>query len=240
MDVKLVPLAKDEIELVRTWRNSDDVAKYMYTETKISRAQQNKWFESIQKRNDCKYWIIEYDNRKLGLASLTGIDRVLQSCYWAFYLGDRSIRGAGVGSKVEYNVLVYVFEELKLNKLRCEVLVENSKVIRMHEKFGFRREAYYREHCMKNDRKLDVVGLAILKKEWYQLKNEHYLRQYSVPDQAAILPKDLILSRINFIFDSLGLIPKVEINRSSNNSLAYWFLTLAIEKGLFSLKGSFR
>jgi UDP-4-amino-4,6-dideoxy-N-acetyl-beta-L-altrosamine N-acetyltransferase len=40
----------------------------------------------------------------------------------------------------------------------------------MHEKFGFRREAYYREHCIKGNEKLDVVGLAILKKEWQQLK----------------------------------------------------------------------
>ena len=36
----------------------------------------------------------------------------------------------------------------------------------MHEKFGFRREAYYREHCIKNNIKLDVIGLAILESEW--------------------------------------------------------------------------
>lgn len=59
---------------------------------------------------------------------------------------------------------------MNLNKLRCEVFVHNDKVINMHEKFGFRREAYYREHCIKGNEKLDVVGLAILKKEWQQLK----------------------------------------------------------------------
>lgn len=53
-----------------------------------------------------------------------------------------------------------------LNKLRCEVFTSNDKVIKMHEKFGFRREAYYREHCIKNSKKLDVVGLALLESEW--------------------------------------------------------------------------
>ena len=41
----------------------------------------------------------------------------------------------------------------------------------MHEKFGFRREAYYREHCSKNGKFEDVVGLALLKSEWIQLKS---------------------------------------------------------------------
>lgn len=178
MDIKLTLLTENDLELVRNWRNSNEVAKYMYTEDKISRDQQKKWFASIQNRKDCKYWIIEYDGKKLGVASLTDINPTLSSCYWAFYLGDSSIRGVGIGSKVEYNVLNYVFDELKLNKLRCEVFVENDKVIKLHEKFGFRREAYYREHCIKGDQKLDVVGLAILNSEWNQLKNKHYKRIY--------------------------------------------------------------
>ena len=150
----------------------------MYTENIITKEQQIKWFESIQNKDNCRYWIIEYDGKKLGLASVTDISSTLSSCYWAFYLGDTSVRGVGVGSKVEYNVLKYVFEELKLNKLRCEVFVENDKVIKMHEKFGFRREAYYREHCIKGDRKLDVVGLAMLSREWEQLREKLYERVY--------------------------------------------------------------
>ncbi|MFN3754478.1 UDP-4-amino-4,6-dideoxy-N-acetyl-beta-L-altrosamine N-acetyltransferase [Flavobacterium sp.] len=165
-DISLRVLTAADIELVRNWRNSPDVAPYMYNETPISAEQQIKWFEKISNDSTCVYWIIEYDGKKLGLASVTGIDRTLSSCYWAFYLGDLSVRGGGIGAKIEYNVLEYVFNELKLNKLRCEVFVTNDKVIKMHEKFGFRREAYYREHCIKNGQKLDVVGLAILQSEW--------------------------------------------------------------------------
>ena len=106
------------------------------------------------------------------MASITGIDNTLQSCYWAFYLGDLSVRGAGIGAKVEYNVIEYVFSELGLNKLRCEVFVTNDKVIKMHEKYGFRREAYYREHCIKGNQKLDVVGLGLLKSEWEQIREQ--------------------------------------------------------------------
>lgn len=170
-DIQLCELKFENIELVRNWRNSPEVASYMYNENKITEEQQKKWFEKISNDTTCKYWIIEFDEKKIGLASLNNIDKTLCSCYWAFYLGDTSVRGGGIGAKIEFNVLEYVFTELKLNKLRCEVFVTNEKVIKMHEKFGFRREAYYREHCIKNGNKIDVVGLALLESEWSLIKN---------------------------------------------------------------------
>jgi UDP-4-amino-4,6-dideoxy-N-acetyl-beta-L-altrosamine N-acetyltransferase len=170
-DISLVKVNLQDIELIRGWRNSPEVSSYMYDESYISEEQQEAWFHKMDADPNSVYWIIEYNNKKLGLASLTNINQLLKSCYWAFYLGDTSVRGAGIGAKVEYNVLLYVFEELKLNKLRCEVLVNNDKVIKMHEKFGFRREAYYREHCFKNEKQIDVVGLAMLKSEWIFLKD---------------------------------------------------------------------
>ena len=170
-DVKLREIEEIDIELVRQWRNSKDVAPFMYTDSIISEEQQRNWFKIISAESSSIYWIIEYNGKKLGLASLTEINNSLCSCYWAFYIGDTSIRGAGLGAKVEYNVLQYVFTELKLNKLRCEVFVSNDRVIKMHEKFAFRREAYYKEHCIKNNNKLDVVGLAILSSEWSILSN---------------------------------------------------------------------
>lgn len=169
-DIQLVPLEKDDIELVRKWRNSPEVYTYMYTEGGINQEQQEKWFQRISADQRSIYWIIEYSGKKMGVASINDINHTLQSCYWAFYLGEMGSRNAGIGAKVEYNVMRYVFEELNLNKLRCEVFVSNDKVINMHEKFGFRREAYYREHCIKGKAKLDVVGLAILKSEWLVLR----------------------------------------------------------------------
>ena len=177
-DISLKLLTSEDLELVRNWRNSPEVSSYMYTDSHISEDQQKAWFEKIKHLENCRYWIIEFNNQKVGLASLTDINRTLNSCYWAFYLGDTSIRGGGIGAKIEYNVIEYVFNQLNLNKLRCEVFVTNDKVIRMHEKFGFRREAYYREHCTKNNQKLDVVGLALLKSDWSIISNAMKIKIY--------------------------------------------------------------
>jgi len=178
MDISLTPLQQEDIELVRTWRNSPEVAQYMYTSDLITVEQQAAWFARVATDPTSVYWLIEYNGQKIGLASLTDINRNLSSCYWAFYLGDTSIRGAGLGAKIEFNVLEFVFTKLQLNKLRCEVMTFNDKVIIMHEKFGFRREAYYRQHVKKDGIWHDVVGLAILKHEWESYRNVMQSRIY--------------------------------------------------------------
>ncbi len=171
--LNLRDLQFEDIEMVRNWRNSPEVANFMYSDEEISEEQQLNWWNKVSKENNSKYWIIENDNKPIGLASLTDISKLFESCYWAFYIGDNSNLGAGIGSKVEYFIINYVFDELNLNKLRCEVFTTNEKVISMHEKFGFRREAYYRQHIRKNGKWLDVVGLALLKKEWKIIKSQY-------------------------------------------------------------------
>lgn len=178
MDIELIPLAEEHLELVRAWRNSPEVSAYMYTDAQISAEQQKAWFEKQRTNAAVKHWVISYDNKLLGLASITDISGVFNSGSWAFYLGDTGVRGAGIGGKVEYKVLSYVFDELQLNKLKCEVFVFNEQVIKMHEKFGFRREAYFREHCLKNGKYIDVVGLAMLRSEWEVVKESNFKRIY--------------------------------------------------------------
>ena len=170
-DIELVPLTENDIELVREWRNSPEVSQYMYTEDPISKEQQEKWFKKISQEETSKYWIIKYDNNKIGVANLADIDRRNSKCFWGFYLGDSSIRGQGIGAKIEYNVLKYVFEEIKLNKLCGEVFSFNEKVVKMHEKFGFRREGYLRNHIQKSNKFHDVVVIGLLAVEWNQVKD---------------------------------------------------------------------
>jgi len=170
-DVKLRVITKDDLELIRKWRSSPEVNKFMYTEAAPTKEQQQQWFESIRKRNTTKYWMIEYNATPIGVANLVNISSIHDSCDWAFYLGDASIRGKGIGSKIEFQVIEYVFETLGLNKLKCEVIEFNGKVVKMHEKFGFRREAFYRDHVKKGSTYYDVVGLGLLKRDWLKIKN---------------------------------------------------------------------
>lgn len=169
-DLKFLEIEEKHLEMIRKWRNSPEVSKYMYSDNIISQEDQKKWFQKIKNDPTSRHWLINFEGINIGVVSLTNISFTLNSCSWGFYLGESDLRGKGIGKKMMAGICEYVFEELKLNKLMAQIFKFNERTIYVHEKFGFRREAYYREHCYKNDKYEDVIGVALLKKEYDQLK----------------------------------------------------------------------
>ena len=144
--VRLRPMELADAVRVREWRNLPDVARYMYTDHEITEAEHARWFGSMLGSPTHRYWIIELDEVPVGLANLYDVSSVHQRAYWAFYLADPMVRGRGVGGFTERFVLRYVFEELGLHKLCCEVLSSNPAVVAMHEKFGFHIDGTLPQH----------------------------------------------------------------------------------------------
>jgi len=165
-DIEFIDIEMNHLEMVRKWRNSLFVSASMYSDNEITEEQQQKWFLKIKDDTTCKYWVVYFKGTPVGLAYLTDLNQSFDSCYMGFYLKDSSVSGTSIAAKLEFNLLEYVFKALKLNKLRCEVFEFNQLVISMHEKFGFRREAFFRDHCKKNGKFQNVIGLAILSSEW--------------------------------------------------------------------------
>ena len=166
MSVRLRPLRRDDGDKVLNWRNSDAVAPYMYSGHLITPDEHAGWLERALTLSDRAFWIIQLDDADVGLANLAAISLNHSRCEWAYYLADPSTRGRGVGQAVEFAMLRHVFEDRALNKLWCEVLVENESVWKLHERFGFVREAYFRDHVVRNGAPRDVVGLGLLARDW--------------------------------------------------------------------------
>ena len=166
MTVRLRDLTPADSDRLLAWRNLPEVARWMYSDHAISRAEHDRWFAGIAGDASRRYWIIELDGEPVGLANLADISPAHRKASWAYYLASPAVRGKGVGAFVEVSILDRVFGDLALNKLCCEVLLENQAVWKMHESFGFQREALYRDHVWKGGRGHDVVGLAILAADW--------------------------------------------------------------------------
>ena len=176
MSVRLRPLRRDDGDKVLNWRNSDAVAPYMYSDHLITPDEHAGWLERALTLSDRAFWIIQLDDTDVGLANLAAISLTHSRCEWAYYLADPSTRGRGVGQAVEFAMLRHVFEDRKLNKLWCEVLVENEQVWKLHERFGFVREALYRDHVFRNGSPKDVVGLGLLARDWPKARAEALAR----------------------------------------------------------------
>ncbi len=169
--VNLRPLALADRDPVLAWRNSPEVARWMYGDGDIAPSDHARWIDGVlaaraMPEPDRLYWIVEVDGVGVGVANLVRIDRGLGACEWAYYLADPTVRGRGVGSAVEYAVIGHVFGALGLATLACEVFVENTAVIALHEAFGFRRQALLRAHVVKAGEDRDVVRLALSPEGW--------------------------------------------------------------------------
>ena len=158
------------------WRNQPEVARGMYGDHVITPEDPERWFASALADTRRRYWIIDLDGLPTGLANFYDIDPANRKAAWAYYLADPSTRGKGVGAFVEFWMIEHAFGQLGLGKLWCEVLSENEAVWKLHESFGFRREALFRAHVWKAGAPLDVVGLGLLASDWTAQRPESLRR----------------------------------------------------------------
>lgn len=177
--MRLRDLCPEDKQQLLTWRNMPEVARYMFTDRIITQKEHDRWFSGIANDSTRCYWVITYDSEDVGLINLYNIDTANRRCYWAFYLASPGMRGKGIGSLAWYWTLQKVFEERLLNRLCSEVLAFNTAVTRMHERFGFQREGYLRQHVWKGSDPIDVVTFALLREEWNAKRPdiEEWLRQ---------------------------------------------------------------
>lgn len=148
------------------WRNQPDVARWMYSDHQITEDEHAGFMARVLTDPSVRYWILEFEGRPVGLAGLVDISQIHRKATLVHYLADASVRGVGLGAFVEAWLLDQTFRVLQLNKLCCEVLLENEGAWRMHVGFGFTREALLRAHVWKGGEPRDVVALGILASEW--------------------------------------------------------------------------
>ena len=172
MVLKFRKIKEDDLEMIMKWRMSPEVTKYMYSDPILDLNKQREWYENIIKKEESDiYWIINFENTDIGVISINNIDKKNKHASRGHYIGDLNFRGRGLSRSIQYNTYYYAFEKLHLNKLWFEILEFNHRNIELSKKYGAKIEGIFKEHCYKNGTFYDVVRMAMLKKEWDQIKN---------------------------------------------------------------------
>lgn len=146
-------------------RNETNIRKNMYTSHEISIDEHFSWIERLKKREDIKFYAVIFDGKIVGGVSLSNIDILHKRADWAFYLSETS-HGRGIGAALEYKFVSFAFDNFSIEKLNCEVISFNDRVVRLHEKFGFQIEGVRRAHVLRDGESHDAVFLGITKQEW--------------------------------------------------------------------------
>jgi hypothetical protein len=136
-DVRLIRLQRDDLELVRTWRNSAHVRDNMVYKDYITEEMQNAWFESINNPNNY-YFIIEFDSKKVGVINTKNFDKVHGFGEGGIFIGDQAYEHSFAAVYASLCLLNFVFYMLRdINKSHIRILKDNFRAIQYNKLLGY-------------------------------------------------------------------------------------------------------
>lgn len=108
----------------------------------------------------------------VGHISLGKVDYAHQSARVGKVLvGDKEIRGQGIGQTMMEEILKIAFNELHLHRVSLGVFDFNHSAISCYEKAGFKKEGLLRDARKYKDEYWSLWEMSILRPEW-ESKNE--------------------------------------------------------------------
>lgn len=164
MNSRLRAMIEDDLPLVLSWRNAEDVRKNMYTSHIITEQEHRSWWGTQHVNPASRLLIFEIDGQPAGVVTFSNYMGEGSTATWAFYSGDRTRRG--IGGMMERGALEYAFETLRVRKLECEVLSFNRAVVNFHVRHGFTIEGIFRQAFQRGDDYFDIYRLSMLADEW--------------------------------------------------------------------------
>lgn len=170
---KLRSMEEKDISLVLAWRNKPRIRSAMYTEHEISLEEHMRWFHRTQQEGYCgKHFLFCLDEVPLGVVNFTAISHEHKRLSWGFYLGaEDAPRGSAL--VMGFLALQEAFERMNMHKVAGEVLENNEKSFRYHQRLGFLQEGCLKEHIFKEKTGyLDVFCFGYLESHWEEMKRQ--------------------------------------------------------------------
>ena len=160
----------EELIFIKNIRNEKEIRKNMFTKHLISHQEHINWFKRLKKINSEKFYCIKYKKQIIGGLGLKYLNKNINA-YWSFYISKKA-NFSGLGATIEYMALDYFFSKYRLNKIYCYVLKKNPLVIKLHEKFGFKKKSKFNKKKLDYINESDVINLELKSQNWFDFKKK--------------------------------------------------------------------
>ncbi len=135
----LKPLEEEDIEALRILRNRNK--HFFATPIEITKEGQQNWYHNYLKKNNdimFKVVLVEKPEQFVGAVAVYDIDIVNKECEFGRIVINKELaKEKGIGTEVVEAICGFSFENLKMKKVRAEVLKSNGRAIAVYKKVGF-------------------------------------------------------------------------------------------------------
>jgi ribosomal-protein-alanine N-acetyltransferase len=108
----------------------------------------------------------------VGYASISEIDYRNGTCFWSGVKLDPRRAGRGWGTQVGLLIIKYAFDELRMERVKGEVLEVHDGAMRMMAKVGFHTEGLMRSSVFKNGKYHNQYLLSMIRADYERMQVE--------------------------------------------------------------------
>lgn len=162
-------LEEADLEPLRAWRNRPAFRQFFREHREISRAMQQRWFDTtvLNDPSTRMFAIDDRTGRLLGACGVCWIDWRNRSGDFSIYLGADDLYIDDVyAPDAGRQLLAYGFEELGLNRIWAEIYETDTPKQALLPALGFTAEGRHRQTTVKGGRFVDSLFYSILRPEW--------------------------------------------------------------------------
>lgn len=143
--ITLKQLDFDTIQLVRNWRNQDQIRSQMEFQEVISETEQALWFQKLDKEVN-QYFIIQIAGSPVGLIHLKNIDLKNRIAEAGLFIGENTYVGTGVSIGASILLLDFAFNQLSLQTIQAKVKNNNTIAKQYNQLLGFKKKDKINDH----------------------------------------------------------------------------------------------
>ena len=129
-------LAKEDLELVRSWRNNELVNKHLLNMDHISKEAQQQWFRKTATDN-CLYFIIKENNQPVGLIYASQISIEQRSFWGNVMMGNPESKDSWASVKAVLLLCDLMLFRCKFKTVYSVVNKDNGPALAMNRRLGF-------------------------------------------------------------------------------------------------------
>jgi RimJ/RimL family protein N-acetyltransferase len=168
--VGLRALERDDLSLLRDWRNITSFRRNFREFRELNLVNQENWFARVNASPNDFMFVIERleDNMPLGACGLLYTNWIIRSADFSFYIGHEAsyIDQKGYAKEAAQLLIDYGFNNLNLNKIWMELYeFDKAKLDFFLNDFAFKKDGKLRDNCFEEGRYWDSFIISLTRSD---------------------------------------------------------------------------